>query len=122
LKIALDAMGGDYAPRETVRGAWEACREAGLQVILVGDREALLRETSLLEPCRGLEIVHAPEIITMHEAPAVAVRRKKNSSVVAAAELVRNGEAAAMVSAGNTGATMAAALLRWGRIPGIDRP
>jgi glycerol-3-phosphate acyltransferase PlsX len=122
LKIALDAMGGDYAPREIVRGAWEACRETGQKVILVGNQDILRQELELLEPCAGLEIVHAPEFIAMEEAPATAVRRKRNASVVIAAELVRSGEAAAMVSAGSTGATMAAALLRWGRIPGIDRP
>jgi len=122
LKIALDAMGGDHAPGEIVRGAWETCRDNGLKVILVGDRDILQREIDLLGPCSGLEIAHAPEVISMHEAPAAAVRRKKNSSVVMAADLVRYGEAAAMVSAGSTGATMAAALLRLGRIKGIDRP
>lgn len=122
MKIALDAMGGDHAPGEIVRGAWETCRDNGLHVILVGDRDILQHEVDLLGPCSGLEIVHAPEVITMDEAPATAVRRKKNSSVVMAADLVRSGEAMAMVSAGSTGATMAAALLRLGRIKGIDRP
>ncbi len=122
MKIALDAMGGDYAPGEVVRGAWETCRNNGLQVIMAGDRDILKQELDLLGPCAGLEIVHAPEVIGMHEAPAAAVRRKKNSSVVVAADLVRGGEADAMVSAGSTGATMAAALLRLGRIKGIDRP
>lgn len=122
MKIALDAMGGDYAPGEIVRGAWETCRNNGLQVIMVGDREILQQELDSLGPCDGLEIVHASEVIGMHEAPAAAVRRKKNSSMVVAADLVRSGEAAAMVSAGSTGATMAAALLRLGRIKGIDRP
>jgi glycerol-3-phosphate acyltransferase PlsX len=116
-------MGGDHAPREIVRGAWEACRENGLEVVLVGDRDALVKEIDeLAEPCPALEIVHATETIAMDEAPAVAVRRKKNASVVVAAELVRSGHAKAMVSAGSTGATMAAALLNWGRIPGISRP
>lgn len=122
MKIALDAMGGDYAPGEIVKGAWETCRENGLNVILVGDSDVLKKEIYSLGPCKGLEIAHAPEVITMDEAPATAVRRKKNSSVVMAAELVRSGEAAALVSAGSTGATMAAALLRLGRIKGIDRP
>ncbi|SFR01178.1 phosphate acyltransferase PlsX [Desulfoscipio geothermicus] len=123
MKIALDAMGGDHAPREIVRGAWEACRENGLEVVLVGDRDTLVKEIDeLAEPCSALEIVHATEVIAMDEAPAVAVRRKKNASVVVAAELVRSGHVKAMVSAGSTGATMAAALLNWGRIPGIARP
>ncbi|MCL2336850.1 MAG: phosphate--acyl-ACP acyltransferase, partial [Firmicutes bacterium] len=98
MKIALDAMGGDYAPGEVVRGAWRTCRYNGLQVIMVGDREILQRELNSLEPCAGLEIAHAPEVIGMYEAPAAAVRRKKNSSMVVAADLVRSGEAAAMVS------------------------
>lgn len=123
MKIALDAMGGDYAPREIVRGAWEACKESGLKIILVGNRDSLIDCINQLgEPCDGLEIIHAEDVINMDEAPAVAVRRKKNSSIVKSAELVRNGYAQAMVSAGSTGATMAAALLSWGRIPGIVRP
>lgn len=116
-------MGGDYAPREIVRGAWEACRETGQQIIMVGDRGILTDELDQLgKSYTGLEIVHAEEVIAMDEAPAVAVRRKKNSSLVMAAELVRDGHAGALVSAGSTGATMAATLLRWGRIPGIARP
>ncbi|WP_347487897.1 phosphate acyltransferase PlsX [Desulfoscipio sp. XC116] len=123
MKIAIDAMGGDYAPREIVRGAWEACRETGQQIIMVGDRGILTDELDQLgKSYTGLEIVHAEEVIAMDEAPAVAVRRKKNSSLVMAAELVRDGHAGALVSAGSTGATMAATLLRWGRIPGIARP
>ncbi len=123
MRIAIDAMGGDYAPREIVRGAWEAYQESGQQIVLVGDRDILTNELKQLgDNCTGLEIVHADEVIAMDDAPAVAVRRKKNSSLVKAAELVRDGHASAMVSAGSTGATMAAALLRLGRIPGIARP
>lgn len=122
MKIALDAMGGDFAPRELVRGAWEAYQETAQKIILVGNQDILAQELNLLPACAGLEIYHAPEMIAMKEAPAAAVRGKRNASVVVAADLVRAGEAAAMVSAGNTGATMAAALLRWGRIPGIVRP
>ncbi len=123
MKIAIDAMGGDYAPREIVRGAWQAYQETGQQIILVGNRSILLSELKMLgDNCAGLEIVHADEVIAMDDAPAVAVRRKKNSSMVMAAELVRNGQASAFVSAGSTGATMAAALLHMGRIPGIARP
>lgn len=78
MKIAIDAMGGDYAPREIVRGAWEACRETGQQIIMVGDRKNLENELNQLgKTCAGLEIVHADEVITMDEAPVVAVRRKK---------------------------------------------
>jgi len=123
LKIAIDAMGGDYAPREIVRGAWEAYQESGQQSILVGDRDALMNELKQLDAnCAGLEIVHADEVIAMDDAPAVAVRRKKNSSLVLAADLVKGGQASALVSAGSTGAMMATALLHLGRIPGIARP
>ena len=123
MKIAIDAFGGDYAPEEIVRGAWEAYREKGQQIILVGNRTILADELKQLGgDCSGLEIIHAEEVITMDDHPAVAVRRKKNSSLVKAIELVRDGKAEAVVSAGSTGATMAAALLRLGRIPGIVRP
>ncbi|MFZ5590653.1 MAG: phosphate acyltransferase PlsX [Bacillota bacterium] len=121
MNIAVDAMGGDFAPSETVRGALLAARQDGLRPILVGDEEKIYAE--LEGPDRSLvEVVHAPEVIGMDESPAVAVRRKKNSSIVRAVQLVREGRAAAMVSAGNTGAVMAAGLLGLGRIKGIDRP
>lgn len=114
LPVALDAMGGDRAPGEIVAGALQAA-EAGLDVVLVGD-PAQLPDTG------GLEVLPALEAIDMHEDAGRAVRTKKDSSLVRAAEAVRDGRASAMVSAGNTGATMAAALLRMGRIRGVARP
>jgi glycerol-3-phosphate acyltransferase PlsX len=107
-------MGGDKAPGEIVAGARRAGEE-GIDVVLVG-RPTALGETG------DLEVVAASEVIEMGEDAAQGVRRKKDSSLVRAAELVRDGAASAMVSAGNTGATMASALLRMGRLPGVARP
>jgi glycerol-3-phosphate acyltransferase PlsX len=115
LPIALDAMGGDFAPGAIIAGARAAVDELGLSVILVGVPE-------LMGDPLGLEIFSCTEIIAMDDDPAASVRKKKDSSLVRAAELVRDGRACAMVSAGNTGATMASALLRMGRLPGVVRP
>ena len=112
--IAVDAMGGDKAPGEIVAGARQAADELDVPVLLVGD-------PSVFEPGR-LEVVAASEVIGMDEDPAVGVRRKKDSSLLRAAEAVRDGRASAMVSAGNTGATMGSALLRMGRLSGVSRP
>ncbi|MCL6448414.1 MAG: phosphate acyltransferase PlsX [Armatimonadetes bacterium] len=121
MKIAVDAMGGDHAPGEIVKGALEAIRQFRQEVILVGDEE-LIRQELAGERSESLSIVHAPEVIAMSDSPVVAVRRKKNSSLVKAVQLVREGAADAVVSAGNTGAVMAAGVLLLGPIPGIDRP
>jgi len=115
LPIAVDAMGGDNAPRGIVEGAKLAVEELGLPVVLVGQPEAI-------GDAGGLDIIPASEVIGMRDDPAQGVRRKKDSSLVRAAEAVRDGKAAAMVSAGNTGATMGAALLRMGRLKGVQRP
>ena len=113
LPIALDALGGDRAPAEIVAGAHQASAE-GIPVVLVGPRDLAGRG--------DLDLIEASEVIAMDEDAAQGVRRKKDSTLVRAAEAVRDGRASAMVSAGNTGATMAAALLRMGRIPGVNRP
>jgi phosphate acyltransferase len=115
LPVAVDAMGGDRAPAEIVRGARQAAEELGIPVLLVGD-PARMGDTGAL-PVRP-----ATEVIAMDEDPAQSVRRKKDSSLVRAAEAVRDGQASAMVSAGNTGAAMASALFRMGRLPGVARP
>jgi phosphate acyltransferase len=117
--IAVDAMGGDRAPGEIVAGALQAADDLGVRVLLVGRPDAV--EPLLRADAAGVELVSASEVVEMHE-PATAVRRKKDASVVQCAQLVRDGKADAMVGAGNTGATMAAALLRMGRIRGIARP
>jgi phosphate acyltransferase len=115
LPIALDAMGGDFAPQEIIAGARRAVDELGLSVTLVGVPE-------LMGDPLGLPVVACTEVIAMDDDPGASVRKKKDSSLVRAAELVRDGKASAMVSAGNTGATMASALLRMGRLPGVHRP
>jgi len=115
LPVAIDAMGGDHAPGAIVEGARRALAELGVPVVLVGRPEDL-------EPLRGdLQVVPASQVIGM-DAPGSSVRTMKDSSLVRAAEAVRDGRASAMVSAGNTGATMASALLRLGRIKGVARP
>lgn len=116
LPIALDAMGGDKAPDEIVAGAHRAVAELGVSVLLVG-------QPDVLGPLAGdLEVLPASEVIAMDADPASSVRTMKDSSLVRAAEAVRDGKASAMVSAGNTGATMGSALLRMGRIKGVKRP
>jgi glycerol-3-phosphate acyltransferase PlsX len=115
LPIAVDAMGGDNAPDAIVAGARRAVDELGIPVVLVG-RSADLGDTG------GLEVIEASEVIAMDADPGSSVRKMKDSSLVRAAEAVRDGKASAMVSAGNTGATMASALLRMGRIKGVQRP
>lgn len=122
MKIAVDAMGGDYAPREIVLGAVRANRELGIDVVLVGNERPVKEELRSHHAEDLIPVVDAPEIIGMNEPPAGAVRRKRNSSIVKAVELVKNGNAAALVSAGSTGAVMAASLLHWGRIKSIGRP
>ena len=121
--IALDAMGGDRAPSEPVRGAVIARRELGLQVALVGAPELLRDELARHGPVpSGIELVPASEAIAMDEPPVQAVRQKKDSSINVAMDLVKRGVASAVVSAGSTGAVMASALLNLGRVRGIERP
>lgn len=123
MRIALDAMGGDFAPQAIVAGAIEACRDLDADIILVGDQTAIQTELSKYAVTDlKLEVIHASEVIGMDEHPANAVKRKKDSSLVVANRLVKEGKAAAVISAGNTGAAMATSLLTLGRIPGIDRP
>lgn len=117
LPVAVDVMGSDRPPAELVAGAREAHRSDGIEVVCVGDPDRVG-----LEILDGLELIAATEVVEMTDEPAPAVRRKRDSSVVRAAEAVRDGRACAMVSAGNTGAAMVAALLRCGRIPGVARP
>ena len=115
LPIAVDVMGGDKGPAEIVAGAREAAERFGVPVVLVGQPEAI-------EDPGELEVWTASEVIDMADDAMQGVRRKKDASMVRAAEAVRDGRASAMVSAGNTGAAMASALLRMGRISGVARP
>ncbi|HLE39687.1 MAG TPA: phosphate acyltransferase PlsX [Acidimicrobiia bacterium] len=118
-RIALDAMGGDFAPQQTVLGALDAVGR-GVDVVLVGDEPVLSRV--LAEVGGTLPIVHAPETIGMADDPAAAIREKKGASVTVCARLVADGEAEGMVSAGSTGAAMAAAAIVIGRVKGVSRP
>jgi glycerol-3-phosphate acyltransferase PlsX len=124
MRIAVDAMGGDHAPREIVRGAIDYATNSSDEVILVGDAPRLEREIAAHGKGHppNVRLVDAPDVIGMGEHPATALRTKKRASIVVATNLVRDGEADAVVSAGSTGATMAAAVFRLGRIEGIDRP
>jgi glycerol-3-phosphate acyltransferase PlsX len=123
MKIAVDAMGGDHGPGPAVEGAVQAVREYGVEIILVGD-EAQLRD--LLARFGGgggaITIRHASQIVEMHESPAQVARKKRDSSVWVATELVKSGDAVAVVSAGNTGASMVAAFFLLGVIKGVERP
>ncbi|AGY57444.1 phosphate acyltransferase PlsX [Gloeobacter kilaueensis] len=121
MRIAVDAMGGDYAPQEIVAGALLARAQLGVEIVLVGDAQAVARELRKLNAAQLVEIIDAPEQVRMDEEPT-AVRRKRKSSIVITMDLVKQGKADAAVAAGNTGAAMAAALLQIGRLGGIDRP
>jgi phosphate acyltransferase len=123
MRVAVDAMGGDNAPEVEVAGAVEACREFGLSVTLVGDQERLKAELAK-HATNGLDIdiYHASEVVGMHDSASDAVRKKRNSSIRLAFELVKEGKACAAVSAGNSGATMAAGMFVLKRIKGIERP
>jgi len=124
VRIAVDAMGGDHAPREVVRGAINYAASHADEVILVGDIPRIEREITEYGHGRpaSVRFVDAPEVIGMGDHPAQAIRAKRRASIVVATDLVRDGGADAVVSAGSTGATMAAAIFRLGRIEGIDRP
>ncbi len=125
MKIALDSMGGDYAPEMVVEGAVEAASlgKGRFEIVLVGKKEVVegyMADKRLSDG--NIEIVDAPEVIGMSESPATAVRRKRNSSIVTAMRLHREGTVDAVVSAGNTGAVVASSLVSLGRLHGINRP
>jgi glycerol-3-phosphate acyltransferase PlsX len=122
--IALDAMGGDDAPKAEVEGAIRAARSLGVRVILVGKQDIVRAELDQHEDIGDLpiEVLHASEQITMEDSAAKAMRNKRDSSIRVAARLVRDGLADGVVSAGNTGAVMATAKLVQGMLPGVDRP
>lgn len=116
-------MGGDHAPGPEVAGCVQAVREHGVRIVLVGDEPRLRTELRRLQAAPpGLVIHHASEVITMRDAPGQAVRSKRDSSMRVAFELVRRGEAQAVVSCGNSGAMLACGLLVLGRLPGVERP
>jgi glycerol-3-phosphate acyltransferase PlsX len=122
--IAVDAMGGDNAPGPEVAGAVAAVREAAVRVVLFGDQPRLDAELARLGGTRDKNLIvrHAPEVVTMHDQPGQAFRKKRNSSLRLAIDMVKAGEAAAVVSAGNSGAVLSHALFVLGRLPGVERP
>jgi glycerol-3-phosphate acyltransferase PlsX len=124
LTIAVDAMGGDHAPKPEVEGAIQAAKTLGVKVVLVGREDVVRRELESHEDAASLpiDVHHASEQITMHDSAARAVRSKRDSSLRVASRLVRDGCAQGFVSAGNTGAVMATAKMVQGVVPGVDRP
>ncbi len=124
ITVAVDAMGGDNAPGEIIKGAVLAVKDkSDIKVVLTGDQEVIQKELSTYEfDKERIQVVHAPEIITNCEAPVMAIRRKKESSIVVALNMVKNKEADAFVSAGSTGAVLAGGQLIVGRIAGVERP
>lgn len=133
-RIALDAMGGDYAPKQIVVGAAEAANTlSDVKIFLVGDTAAIEREVSRFAKNRKLmfqqavergaiEVVHAPDCVEMDDVPVEAVRKKKDCSINVAMRLVKEGKADAFISAGNSGAVATSAIFNLGRIPGVKRP
>jgi len=123
LNIFLDAMGGDHAPYEIVKGAIDAVTEYDVKLTLVGRSQAILEELSKYEyPKDKIEILHAETVIENTEEPAMAIRRKPDSSLVVALDEMKNRENAVLISAGSTGALLSGGLLKLGRIKGIKRP
>jgi len=126
MRISIDAMGGDYAPREIVEGTLRAAEEiSGIEkLFLVGDESAIRAELAKHKGTvpKCIEIIHASQVVEMGESPAVAIRRKKDSSIARSVELVKDGKADAIFSAGNTGAAVAAATLKLRTLKGVARP
>ena len=122
MKIAVDAMGGDHAPEVIVQGVLRAADELGVNITLIGDRKAIEEPYGVDLKRKGVRIHHCGEMILMDESPLQAVRRKKDASIRVAFDMAKKGEVDAVVSAGHSGAMMAAALLTLGRITGIERP
>ncbi|MEK6558471.1 MAG: phosphate acyltransferase PlsX [Candidatus Margulisiibacteriota bacterium] len=123
MNIAIDAMGGDFAPAHEVLGAIEALRkDSSMKITLVGKKEVLVKELAKHGHFPQIEIVHAPDIITMHDSPTQALREKKQSSLSIAVQLLKEGSVDALVSAGNTGAVLACSIFSLGRIKNVERP
>ena len=122
--IAVDAMGGDYAPGAVVEGAVSASREYGIEVLLVGNRDRILHELERVQAKESslLSIQHTTETISMSDSPTAAMRNKRDSSLHIAFKHVKSGNAGAVVSAGNSGAVLALAITSLGRLKGVERP
>src|SRR3974377_1701915 len=124
MKIAVDAMGGDFAPRNIVEGAVQAAREHGVPILLVGDEKAVREELARYPGSDSLPLTlaHALEGVVMDESPLTPIRKKKDSSIKVAFDLFKKGEASALVSAGNSGAVLATAVFVLQKLNGVDRP
>ena len=123
-KVALDAMGGDYAPAEPVKGAVDAVNaRSDIKVLLIGQEDVVRKELEKYTyPAEQIEVIHAEEVIETAEPPVMAIRRKKDSSIVVGLKMVKDKEADAFVSAGSSGAVLAGGQLLVGRIKGVERP
>ena len=124
MRIAIDAMGGDFAPRSIVEGAILAAREHGIPVVLVGEEKTIRQEAAMVSGSDSLPLtfVHASEAVGMDESPLTAIRKKKDSSIKVAFDLLKKGEVSAVVSAGNSGAVLATAVFVLEKLTGVDRP
>lgn len=122
MNVAVDAMGGDNAPEAVVQGAMESADELGVDITLVGDEDAIRGVLGPRSSGDYMRVWHCQEVVQMSEPPLMAVRKKKDSSIRVAFELARRGEVDAVVTAGNSGATLAAGILELGRLEGVDRP
>jgi glycerol-3-phosphate acyltransferase PlsX len=123
MKIAVDAMGGDFAPQAIVEGAFFASKKHGVKVVLVGDEDQVSKELSKYPTSKlPIYIHHAPHVVAMHDSPSIVLRRMKDTSVKVALDLAKEGQVNGVVSAGNSGAAMALAMYIFKKLEGVDRP
>lgn len=123
MKIAVDAMGGDFAPQSIVEGAYKAAKEHGIKVVLVGDEDQVSKELSKYPTSKlSIYIHHTSHVVAMHDSPSIVLRRMKDSSIKVAIDLEREGQVNGVVSAGNSGAAMALAMFLFKKLEGVDRP
>jgi glycerol-3-phosphate acyltransferase PlsX len=123
MKIAVDAMGGDFAPQVTIEGAFWASKKHGVRVVLVGDEDQISKELSKYPTSKlPLFVHHAPHVVAMHDSPSLVIRRMKESSIKVALDLAKEGQANSVVSAGNSGAAMALAMFILKKLEGVERP
>jgi glycerol-3-phosphate acyltransferase PlsX len=123
MKIAVDAMGGDFAPHTTVEGAYLAAKNHGVRVLLVGDEDQVSKELSKYPTSKlPIYVHHAPHVVAMHDSPSVVIRKMKDTSIKVAIDLAKEGQVDAVVSAGNSGAAMALAMVIFRKLEGVERP
>jgi glycerol-3-phosphate acyltransferase PlsX len=123
MKIAVDAMGGDFAPHNIVEGAFLAAKEYGVKVVLVGDEDQVSKELTKYPTSKlPIFIHHAPSVVAMHDSPSTVIRRMKDTSIKVALDLVKGAQVSGVVSAGNSGAAMALAMYILKKLEGVERP